>query len=85
MFIRNYTKRPLYSFVGMGVSSIHKIIFNSKQNIVGVYKDKRTHRYEARKDLYEQLYEHERHQSSLFVHLFVHIKKNIFRHTPESP
>ena len=58
MFIRNYTKRPLYSFVGMGVSSIHKIIFNSKQNIVGVYKDKRTHRYEARKDLYEQLYDY---------------------------
>ena len=59
IFIRNYTKRPLYSLLGQGLSKVHGVLYKSKTNVAGLYKSKRTHRYEARKDFYEQAFDAE--------------------------
>ncbi len=56
VFLLNHTKKPLYAFVGKSVvAPIQDLIFKSKQSAAAVYKDLATHRYQARKDIFEQL------------------------------
>lgn len=56
VFLLNHTKKPIYSFVGTAVvAPIQDLIFRSKQSAASVYKSLATHRYQARKDIFEQL------------------------------
>lgn len=54
---RNYIWAPIDAFLGRKViAPIHELLYNSEKSVAGIYKDKLTHRYTARKMYFEQLY-----------------------------
>lgn len=56
LFGRNNISAPLHKLAGTYIAApIHKLLFDSEKKASGLYKNKRTHRYEARKDYFEQM------------------------------
>ena len=56
LFGRNNISAPIHKIVGTYIAApIHKLLFDSEKHAAGLYKNKRTHRYEARKDYFEQM------------------------------